>query len=377
MNRENARFPLSKFLKSLLTWKGQLVGWCVFIVLVILGGVVFGGARQGGGLSGADGLGIQGLGFSQGDLREETMGEEPLVSPLPSNRQVVVLTDLFELQKKWEKEFENRISSLISKVVGVGRAVIKVNVTLNAKNRDTLEEVVDPDSVVLKGQTRSTEAPDKNPLVFHGLGERSDRGEESDLQKELVTINNELSRTTTKIREHAGGIERVSVAILVDGVVRPVEGGQVKWKSRPQKELDQLENLIKNAIGFTVDRGDSVKIESIRFQSGYLEGLGGERRFFLGRESFLFKWLLLGASLILFFILVIRPLMGGNSLRREKIEKLSSAVGESENVEEPREVPPEKAESELLRGKIIDFLDRDEEKTTDALHIWLMRKKEL
>ena len=211
------------------------------------------------------------------------------------------------------------------------------------------------------------------------------------IQREQVTVNNDLSRTTTKIREVAGGLERISVAILVDGVMRSVEGGESEWIPRPPEELAQLESLIKNAIGFTETRGDSVKIESIRFQNDdfteaeeLLTSL--ERREI--RHS-LFKWSLLVLSLMLFLFLVVRPFMSwmtdswqgvgvsphGGEESEDLLSKEKNGAGRVLPIRGGEPVDPEKAESELLRDQIIGLLDRDEEKAVGALGMWLTRKE--
>ena len=84
------------------------------------------------------------------------------------NSRVAASAEFLEIKKKWESEFEERLESLVSRVVGVGKAVVRVNVTLNAKNTDTLKEIVDPDSVVLRGRTKSTETSNGDPWSFCG-----------------------------------------------------------------------------------------------------------------------------------------------------------------------------------------------------------------
>lgn len=290
--------------------------------------------------------------------------------------QVAASSELLEIKKRWEDEFEERLDSLISRIVGVGKAVIRVDVTLNAKNRDTLEETVDPDSVVLKGQTKSIEMEEYPVEVLKG-GD-STKG----IQKQLVTVNNDLSRTTTKIREVAGGLERVSVAVLVDGVMQPLEGGGSEWVPRSPEELAQLENLIKNAIGFTEDRGDSVRIESLRFQGAHSRE-AQELLMSLDKGEFrhsLLKWSLLGLSLIFFFFFVGGPFVSWitDFFRGAGQEEVSPPLEleEKEVDVKPEEklVDPEKAESGLLRDQIISLLNRDEEKAVGALSMWLTAK---
>src|SRR5690606_26528100 len=95
-------------------------------------------------------------------------------------------------------------------------------------------------------------------------------GFRQNVRKELKTSNFEVPKTIRNIKEGAGGIERISVAVLVDGVIKtePGEGGapQESWTPRSPEELAKYETIVRNAIGFTQNRGDSVKIENIRFE---------------------------------------------------------------------------------------------------------------
>ena len=359
----------SKFFGELSLWKRVGVGLAVLMTLVALGFVIF--------------LDFEMRDMSPSDVAVVDAKGKILSEPL--SHQLTASVELLEIKKRWEKEFEKRLESLLSKVVGAGKAVVRVNVTLNAQNRDTLQEVVDPDSVVLTGRTKSIEMSSggRTPSTEVGHGEK-DRGN-LDVQKELVTVNNDLSRTTTKIREVAGGVERVSVAVLVDGVRRSVDGAGEEWVPRSSEELTQLENLVKNAIGFTVARGDSVKIESIRFQK---DNMAETKQLLMSMEKrelrhSLFKWSLLGFSLILFLFIVIRPFMSwmaGQSM------ELSSGVSEvmvedseelqtEERVEVIEPMDSEKVESERLRNQIVGLLDRDGEKAADALSMWLTGKE--
>ncbi len=288
-------------------------------------------------------------------------------SSLDTYRQSLASEALLKVKKKWEEEFEEGLESLISKVVGPDQVVVRANITFNAKYRDTLEELVDS-----------------------GFAE-----------------------TTTKIREAAGGIERVSVAILVDGVESPSQSGSPRWVPRPPHELAQLESLVKNAIGFTESRGDSVKIESLPFNKDNGPHNQGLISSWDQRKSSLFKWSLLGASFLLFIFFAIRPLVSWIADSFYDIEGQKDTMkGESPNSKESSQargkvssqaisvatdlgglqessyeggaqffslnregsLDPKKVESEKLREQIVDILDRNEEKAVDALNMWLMEK---
>ena len=105
----------------------------------------------------------------------------------------------------------------------------------------------------------------------------------------------------------------------------------------------------------------------------------------------LFKWSLLGFSLALFFFIVIRPFMRWitdsfqdtveDMLPRtiEELEELQSAdntlpgmSGALPVLEES--IDPSKAESELLKERIMGILENDIEKSAAAFNMWVARR---
>ena len=162
---------------------------------------------------------------------------------------------------------------------------------------------------------------------------------------------------------------------------------------RTPKELAKYETLVKNAIGFKSDRGDSVKIENIQFIA---EDFTEAEKILttLERKKLmhaLFKWALLGFSLALFFFVVVRPFMQWitdsfqdsveDMLPRtiEELEELhsvdSTLPGMSSALPVLEEaIDPDKAESELLKDRIMAIMESDDEKASNAFGMWLVRK---
>jgi flagellar M-ring protein FliF len=105
----------------------------------------------------------------------------------------------------------------------------------------------------------------------------------------------------------------------------------------------------------------------------------------------LFKWALLGFSLALFFFIVVRPFMQWitdsfqdsveDMLPRtiEELEELqavdSSLPGMSSALPVLEEsIDPDKAESELLKDRIMNIVETDNEKAQNAFGMWLVRR---
>jgi flagellar M-ring protein FliF len=318
--------------------------------------------------------------------------------------------DILDLKAKVEHDLENRIESILTKVVGSGKIVAKVDATLNNKVVTAVEESVDPDKTAIRSQTSQEESLDgarNNPTGVPGSRSNIPGAEDNaggqvgfkqDVSKELKTINYEVPKTVKNIKEAAGSVEKISVAVLIDGVTTTTtkaDGStETKWTPRSTEEIAQYESLVKNAIGFVGARGDSVKIESIKFQP---EDFTESEKILTNIEKkklvqSLLKWGLLGFALLLFFFMVIRPFMQWitDSFTDSVEEMLPRTIEELEELHSvdnslpglsgvlpilQESVDPEKAESELLRDRIITLMQKDEEKASSAINMWVARKE--
>lgn len=317
-------------------------------------------------------------------------------------------SEIMDLKKKVEADLEERIEAILSKVVGHGKVIARVDATLNNRVTSAVEESVDPEKTAIKSQQSEEESLDgsrTNPTGIPGaranLPGAEDAGQvgfNQNVKKEIKTTNFEVPKTIRNIKEGAGGIERVSVAVLVDGVEVSTtkEDGTVetKWSERAPADIQKYETLVKNAIGFNQQRGDSVKIETIQFIS---EDFSEADKILTSLERrklvhALFKWALLGFSLALFFFIVIRPFMQWitDSFQDSVEDMLPRTIEELEELQSvdstlpgmssalpvlEESIDPDKAESELLRDRIMSIMTGDEEKAQNAFGMWLVRKE--
>lgn len=315
--------------------------------------------------------------------------------------------ELLDLKAKIEDDLKNRIEDILSKVVGHAKVVAKVDATLNHRVISSVEESVDPDKTAIRSQQSEEESLDgsrSNPTGIPGsrsnLPGAEDQGTvgfKQDVKKEIKTTNYEVPKTVRNIRESAGSLERVSVAVVVDGMMvtsTKADGTtETKWQPRSAEELKKYEDLVKNAIGFNSNRGDSVRIENIQFQP---EDFTESEKILttLERKKLihaLFKWALLGFSLALFFFIVVRPFMQWitDSFQDSVEEMLPRTIEELEELQSvdntlpgmstalpvlQESIDPEKAESELLKDRIMANMSKDEEKAANAFGMWLVRK---
>ena len=63
----------------------------------------------------------------------------------------------------------------------------------------------------------------------------------------------------------AGRVNRISAAVLVDGIYSKNAKGEITYQPRPKEEIDRIAALVRSAIGFDAKRGDQVEVVNLRF----------------------------------------------------------------------------------------------------------------
>lgn len=229
-----------------------------------------------------------------------------------------------ERKLAYERNLRDQVESIISSVVGPGRARVQLTADFDFNRVTQTQDRYDPEGRVLRSsQTReemsSTTDPQGQVSVATELpgGNQGQPGQgPRDQSKKTEEINNyEITRITeTKVIE-GGRINRVSVAVLVDGVYSRNDKGELVYQERGKDELDRIAALVRSTIGFDQKRGDQVEVVNLRFaetqsiampeQTGWL-GMLQFTKDDIMRAIELGVMLLLGLVVLLF---VIRPLV--------------------------------------------------------------------
>ncbi|MGD9788690.1 MAG: flagellar M-ring protein FliF C-terminal domain-containing protein, partial [Sulfuricellaceae bacterium] len=82
------------------------------------------------------------------------------------------------------------------------------------------------------------------------------------------TINYELDKTIRHVKQGAGSIKRLSVAVVVNNRKLAGKDGNVASKPYTADEMRQINNLVKEAMGYSQARGDTVNIVNADFNLG-------------------------------------------------------------------------------------------------------------
>ncbi|TVQ55103.1 MAG: flagellar M-ring protein FliF [Rhodobacteraceae bacterium] len=214
------------------------------------------------------------------------------------------------------------IERLLAARVGVGKAIVSVAVETQSESETLIERLIDPNSrIAISTETRDVEertsgGPGGGATVASNLpvdgGGAGGGGAVSDRTEAEERINYEISETRRERVRRAGDVKRITVAVLVDGVVATDAGGERVWTPRPAAELDQLRDLVRAAVGYNAERGDVVTVETLEFAERASEGAVAEVGAFdfLSRNGMeIFQIAALAAVALGVALFVVKPLL--------------------------------------------------------------------
>jgi flagellar M-ring protein FliF len=215
------------------------------------------------------------------------------------------------------------VQRLLEARVGPGRAIVEVNVDAAMDSETITERVVDPASRVAissdteesqesaqggaAGVTVASNLPDGD---VNGAGGESSRSASQTRERQ----NFEVSETRRERVIQPGQVRRISVAVMVDGVIETGADGQPQWAPRPAEELETLRGLVQSAVGFDAGRGDTVTIETLQFTALPEAGSLAERPaggWLAADGARLAQMGVLGAIVLALILFVLRPMLAG------------------------------------------------------------------
>ena len=321
-----------------------------------------------------------------------------------------VSSDQLEFKGKIEKSLEKNVKTMLDRVLGDGKSVVRVACSIDFKQHEQTEEIFKPENQVARSEQFSEEVSNGLDIIPAGVPgvssnispqkkQTTGSGEKKIFSKQDKTINYEIGKIINHIVEPVGTIKRLSVAVMVDGIYKPgaikqgknravAAGGkrsakksgapkeniELEYFPRTKEEMAQLENIVKRAINFDDKRGDVIEIVNIPFETSEIildQDVAAPQTWFekVKDNKSLFRYSFAGLVLMLSFLFIIRPLVkwltsnqGGNL---EMLKQLPMTVSEIEKVysKEMKDLP--------FRKKALEMVKTDSEHSAKLLSNWL------
>ena len=225
-----------------------------------------------------------------------------------------------EIRHATEVKLSHAIEDMLERSLGPGHVRAEAAVEMNFDHVHETTENFNPDQQVARStqsvsdKTHSTEG-EKSVSVQNNLpnadagaqGQTGSTGERTD-----ETTNYEIGKVVRTLVREQPQIARISLAVMVDGVVNPGADGKLAWHDRDADDLARIKRLVQSAIGFDAKRGDTVEVVSMRFIAPDDPGETPKGLFGAGLEKSdimsLGQSAILGLVIMLALIFVVRPL---------------------------------------------------------------------
>lgn len=308
-----------------------------------------------------------------------------------------------EFKMQFQNRMKNVIEDLLSRSVGVGRVEVQVSATMNFDKIVTESETYDPEGQVARSvQTVEERENAQDGAVGgdvsaannlpDGEGGVSNSGSKSNVERVDEVTNFEISKTIKKQVYETGGLKKLSIAVLVDGTYEiDEEAEEITYIERSEDELKKLEKLVKSAVGYDEERGDTVEIINMRFSTD-IQGAVKEDKFaWLTRDlGNIIQTLVIGIVITLVVLLVVKPMVGRAfeitktesdeaelkaALAGEDLDELAEMTGQSASPKKKESlIDIEKFEEKMNStsvNAINDIIERHPDEAVTIIRGWL------
>ena len=193
-----------------------------------------------------------------------------------------------DLRAQYESRMSRVIEELVGEIVGFSKVRANVSADLNFDRISMNSEIYDPEGQVVRS-TQLIEETDEEVASGGAAG----RNNQVTVQNNLPGLNanapvpgapgNTPTNTSSRVEEvtkfeisktmknqvrESGEVTRLSVAVLVDGTYTTSEAGEKTYQPRSETEIEQIESIVRSAIGFDPSRGDTIEVVNMQFAGG-------------------------------------------------------------------------------------------------------------
>lgn len=208
-----------------------------------------------------------------------------LLSGQMDDREMMLSASQFDYTKQLEEHYQRRVEDILTPILGADRVRAQVTADIDFTVTEQTAEHFNPDLPALRSeqvneQQSSTTAVQgvpgalSNQPVAAGTAPEQTAGQQAAQQaggaqplnvSKRATRNYELDKTVSHTRLSSGTLRRLSVAVVVDDRMTTNDAGEAVRQERTPEEISRITQLVKEAIGFSEQRGDSVQVVNSAF----------------------------------------------------------------------------------------------------------------
>ncbi|MGO1617540.1 MAG: flagellar basal-body MS-ring/collar protein FliF, partial [Oceanisphaera sp.] len=232
----------------------------------------------------------------------------------------------FELQQKQEREYRQKIDSILSPVLGLGNYTAEVDLRLDFTRKEQTVKTFNPDlpavrsEMVMEDNTSglgalgipgalTNQPPGESDIPEDATGLTAQEKRRNERSRKEATRNFELDTTISHSQSSTGDIRRLTVSVAVDHKTITNEDGTTERVALSQEELTRIDRLLRGGLGFDVSRGDAIEVVAVPFNRPVMDDVSGIP--FYEKAWFLHLLRILGAVIVLVVLLLtlVRPMV--------------------------------------------------------------------
>ncbi|MBX5459647.1 MAG: flagellar M-ring protein FliF [Steroidobacteraceae bacterium] len=348
-----------------------------------------------------------------------------LLSAPQADTELAVRERQLELTRRLEEEYAQRIEALLTPLVGAGRVRAQVVAQVDTSIKEEAREQYAPDSQVVRSEqisettSRDASRPQGVPGSLSnqpptpgtalppnaaakapatgaaaGAGTAAAQGAAADGTgspppdnvSRQSTRNYEIDRTLAYTKTPSGRLQRLTVAVLVDNLRTTGPDGKVISKPLTPEQLEHITQLVKDAVGFNAERGDSVNVVNSPFREEAVPPPPDElEKIPLWEQPFVRDIAKLVAGMIVLLVLVLsvlRPLVRallnhtGVLAPRPVLEPETVAAGGAARVVNGavQTSPPLAYEQQLAQARTL--VSQDPKRVAQVVRTWVAQDEE-
>ncbi|WP_207062428.1 flagellar basal-body MS-ring/collar protein FliF [Motiliproteus sp. SC1-56] len=225
--------------------------------------------------------------ISELDVSDVTVVDQKgrLLNNKEVDEDVTMAAKQLDYTRKVEERLASRVRGILEPVVGAGRFKAEVSADIDFTAVEQTDELFNPDLPSLRsekvleenriGPTGASGVPGALanqppgaaavPEEFDAVPGAAGVGRAAGSRSQ-ATRNFELDRTISYTRHQQGRIRRLTVAVAVDDLAsRNPETGEFDRRPWSEADIQRLNLLVRDAVGYSAARGDSVNVINTAF----------------------------------------------------------------------------------------------------------------
>jgi flagellar M-ring protein FliF len=307
----------------------------------------------------------------------------------------------FDYRRTLERDLENKATEVLERVVGSGRAVVRVKANIDFSREERTEEAYDPEKQVVRSEESLNEvranggnrvggaagANPNDPNVAQGVVRV---GDASNSNREKVVTNYEINKVIRHVKGPGATVTRLSIAVIVDGTYKTPkdikaeeidpDNPPLEYVPRSADEMQKFRSLVMKAVEYDVARGDQIEVQNLQFSDEDTKAAEAQLRAAELKESLRFwtRMAIVVVIALIFVFLVFRPMVNHLTEQPELAEVLDGQLPKSEDSALPGEEAFDESEYEMvpIAEKLVAYCRANPQTAADVLSHWLRSEPE-